>query len=165
MKENSDRVLAIHPTTTGFGWVLFDGPQNPVDWGTATIPDRSDKSVLARLELLLLRNLPAEFVIENADVAGSRRNGRIRRVCRKAIELAKKKGIKPTAYAHSEVIGTFATEIARTRYEIAEVIAKRIPDFEHLLPPKRKIWMPEDARMGLFDAAAVGITHYRVTKR
>jgi hypothetical protein len=165
MNELSDRVFAIHPTTTGFGWVLLSGPDNPLDWGTANIPDRSDKSVLARLELLLVRNLPTELVLENAEAEGSRRNARIRRLSRKMVELARKKGIKAAVYPHSEIVATFVPEAARTRYEIATAIAKRIPDFEHLLPPKRKIWLPEDPHMGLFNAAAVGITHYRLAKR
>jgi hypothetical protein len=164
MNELSDRVFAIHPTTTGFGWVLLSGPHNPLDWGTANIPDRSVKSLLARLELLLVRNVPTDLVLEDADAEGSRRNARIRRLCRKMIELGRKKGIKTAVYPHSEIVATFVPEEARTRYEIAVAITKRIPDFEHLLPPKRKIWLPEDPRMGLFDATAVGITHYRVTK-
>ncbi|MGY4282682.1 hypothetical protein ACVWXO_001902 [Bradyrhizobium sp. LM2.7] len=34
-------------------------------------------------------------------------------------------------------------------------IAKRIPALMLYLPPARKPWMSEDARMGVFDAAAL----------
>jgi hypothetical protein len=49
---------------------------------------------------------------------------------------------------------------ARTRYEVAVAIATRVAAFERFLPPPRKLWMSEDARMGIFRAAALALTYY-----
>ena len=44
---------------------------------------------------------------------------------------------------------------------IAGLIAKHIPAFERHVPPPRKSWMSEDARMGLFDAAALALLFFQ----
>jgi hypothetical protein len=44
---------------------------------------------------------------------------------------------------------------------IAGAIAKNIPAFHRYLPPPRKPWKSEDARMGMFDAAALGIVFFQ----
>ena len=54
----------------------------------------------------------------------------------------------------------FASVGAGTKYEIAKAIATQIPAFAHRLPRLRKIWMSEDPRQSLFDAAALGLTFF-----
>jgi hypothetical protein len=36
-----------------------------------------------------------------------------------------------------------------------------IPAFERYVPPPRKPWKSEDARMGIFDAAALALTFFK----
>jgi hypothetical protein len=47
-----------------------------------------------------------------------------------------------------------------TKDAIAMAIAKHIPAFERFLPRPRKPWESEDARMGIFDAAALALTFF-----
>ena len=47
-----------------------------------------------------------------------------------------------------------------TKREIAEAIVREFPELEPRLPPVRKIWMSEDVRMSIFDAAALAITFF-----
>jgi len=49
-----------------------------------------------------------------------------------------------------------------TKDTIAAAIAKHIPAFERFLPPPRKLWKSEDARMGIFDAAALASRFQRM---
>jgi hypothetical protein len=44
---------------------------------------------------------------------------------------------------------------------LAEFIAKRIPTFRRYVPPARKLWKPENPRMGLFDAAALALIFFQ----
>jgi len=46
------------------------------------------------------------------------------------------------------------------KYEVASVLAKQFPALASRLPHKRKIWQSEDYRMGIFDAAAVGVAYF-----
>ena len=45
------------------------------------------------------------------------------------------------------------------KYQIASRIAEQFPELLSILPPKRRIWQSEDYRIGIFDAAAVGIAY------
>lgn len=55
------------------------------------------------------------------------------------------------------------------KYEVASVLARQFPDLAPRLPPKRKFYESEDYRIGIFDAAAVGVAYFtrrkQVTKR
>ena len=47
-----------------------------------------------------------------------------------------------------------------TKQEIAEQLAKQFPDeLSSRLPPKRKAWKSEDARMDIFEAVGLALTH------
>jgi hypothetical protein len=35
---NEKRVLAIDPTHRGFGYVILEGPERLIDWGTRHVP-------------------------------------------------------------------------------------------------------------------------------
>ena len=49
--------------------------------------------------------------------------------------------------------------------EIAQSIAREFPELEPRLPPVRRIWMSEDARMNIFDAVALGMTFFHTKGR
>ena len=44
-------------------------------------------------------------------------------------------------------------------------IARDFPELEPRLPPVRKIWISEDARMNIFDAVALGMTFFHTKKK
>jgi hypothetical protein len=75
-------------------------------------------------------------------------------------ELGEERGIPMYMYTRKDVCSAFGYLGALNKQIIAEAIAKRIPAFERYVPPPRKPWMSEDARMGLFDAAALGLVFY-----
>jgi len=51
------------------------------------------------------------------------------------------------------------------KYEVASALAKQFPTLASKLPPKRKCWQSEDYRMGIFDAAAVGVAYFTRRKQ
>jgi hypothetical protein len=51
------------------------------------------------------------------------------------------------------------------KYEVASALARQFPDLALRLPPKRKCWQSEHYRMGIFDAAAVGVAYFVQSKR
>jgi len=51
------------------------------------------------------------------------------------------------------------------KYEVASALARQFPDLALRLPPKRKCWQSEDYRMGVFDAAALGVAYFVRSKR
>jgi hypothetical protein len=63
--------------------------------------------------------------------------------------------------SRNEVDRHFAYLGRVTKDTIAAAVAKHIPAFERFLPPPRKPWKSEDARMGIFDAAALALTFFQ----
>jgi Holliday junction resolvasome RuvABC endonuclease subunit len=154
-------VLAFYPATHGYAFVLFEGPDAPFDWGVVEVRS-SDKNgaTLDALRKLVAHYHPEVFVIEDGMKSGSRRASRIKRLQQRIEHYAAAEGIDLHRYTRAETQAVFQATGAITKYEIAETIATMIPAFAHRLPRKRKIWMSEDPRQSLFDAAALGITYY-----
>jgi len=162
--ERKPFILAISPSPRGFAFVLFQGVDRPFDWGVKELRG-SEKNIrsVAAISKLIEQYHPEAIIIEETQ-RGSRRGFRIRSLLRAIAARAKRDRIAVVRYTKSEVRATFATEHARTRPAIAKAIASRIPAFAPRLPQPQKIWMSEDPRQSLFDAAALGLTHYAINR-
>src|SRR6202043_631108 len=78
------------------------------------------------------------------------RRKRARREIRSVERLALKRGVAVERVSRLAVLDTFAP--GKGKYEVAVRLAEIFPDLSNRLPPKRKIWMPEDPRINVFDA-------------
>jgi len=167
MKECvGDIVLAIYPTTYGIAFVLMKSPLAPIDWGIKGVPGRDKNALLLKkVSALLDANQPDVVVLEEPTEPRVRRSPRIERLTRAIEFLAQEQVIDVKRYSRSIVQDCFIQLGARTRYETAVAIASRILAFERFLPPRRKLWMSEDVRMGIFGAAALALTYYNLTDR
>lgn len=152
----SDLILAFHPHARGFAYVVFEGQHFPVEWGMSDVR-RKEKArrCLRRLSDLFDRFSPGALVLLD------RRQGATKEqsitLLGEMTELAERRGVPAVAIPRERVRAVFASLGSDTRYAVAEAIARHIPAFAPLLPPARKIWNGEDRRMGLFDAAALGL--------
>ena len=155
-------VLAVHPTARGFGWVIFESPLSPIDWGNASAKTGRHAKLLARFERILKRYDPAILVIEQFEGSGAARADRIQDLCRSMVHLAACKGMETPIYSRAVIRTVFTSIGASTRYETAQAIAQRIDAFSHRMPRYRKPWLPEDPRQSLFDAAALALTYFAV---
>ncbi len=161
--QNPRRILALHITTRGFAFCLFDGPGQLVDFGIKHVA-RGDKNKesLAAIEYLIVRYDPHAIAIEDVTEAVSKRVSRVRALYRDIEKLADRANIETFAYPWQIVFSVFKDGQPRTRHDIAQMISVILPAIARRLPPKRKPWLPMDPRQALFDAAALGITHYSV---
>lgn len=154
-------VLSIYPFSRGFAFVLFEGPESPFDWGVKEIREKhKNTKTLDEIKKIIGRYCPEVLVIEDTIGKDSRRTSRIRKLYRMLVHLAEVEFLEVHRYSKTEVKARFASVGARTKYEIAKAIATQIPAFAHRVPPLRKIWMSEDPRQSLFDAAALGLTYF-----
>jgi hypothetical protein len=155
-------VLAVHPTSRGFGWVVFESPILPVDWGLSRRKSKRSARSLARLEQIIDRYKPTVLVFEQFDEYPARRGRRVRELYRQMIALANGRGIDTPIYSRDTIRGCFESAGAITRYDIAVSIADRIEVFRRRLPRERRRWDSEDTRQSLFDAAALALTYFAV---
>lgn len=156
-----DIVLAIYPTTRGIAFALMKSPLAPIDWGIKGAQGRDKNALcLEKVSALLDINQPDVVVLEDPTWPRLRRSTRIERLTLAIETLARDQAIDVYRYPRSAVQDCFSQFGARTRYEIAVAIATRVSAFERFLPPRRKLWESEDARMGIFRAAALALTYY-----
>jgi hypothetical protein len=159
--RSDDRVLAIDPTTRGFGFVVFEGPARLVDWGVAFVGDDKNIRILLRITALIRRYSPEILVIEDHTSRACRRRARVRELLRSIARLGPTHSITIHRRARRSLRNTFASLGVATKYPIAAALASRFPELAPFLPPKRKPWMTEDARMGIFDAAALAVAYFQ----
>ena len=157
----SGLVLAVHLTTRGLAYALFEGQMAPVDWGVKEIRGpRKNARCLDRLGKIIERYQPDTLVIEDCSQKGSRRSSRIRRLYQATETVARSQAIDVFRYSRRQVRQCFEKVGASTKREIAQAISQLIPALSHRMPPIRKPWMSEDSRMNLFDAASLAWTFY-----
>lgn len=154
-------ILGLHPTARGVGWALFESPLAPVDWGIV----RSNKNAacLVRIEQIVEQYAPAVVVLEQFEHGPVRKAGRIQMLCRAVVHLAANRGAEARLYSRAAIRTCFSSVGAVTRYEIAQAIAAHIDALRHRLPPPRKAGMDQDARLSIFNAAALAMTYFAIT--
>ncbi len=154
-------VLAVYAFSRGFAFVLFEGHDNPFDWGIKEIREKhKNTKALDEIRKLIERYQPEVLVIEDTGARTSRRTSRIRKLYRMLAHLAEAQCIELHRYSKADVRLCFESVGASTKYEIAKAIAVQIPAFTHRVPRYRKAWMGEDPRQSLFDATALGLTYF-----
>jgi len=158
--KNHKLVLAIDPTTRGFGFAIFEGPQKPINWGVKDIRRNKNKVCLLKVKELIEFYRPDVIVLEDFAGKGSRRCKRIQILITDIGKLASNNKIKIKSFSQAKIKLFFSQHDAHTKYQIALKIAKWLPVFESRLPPARKPWMSEDYRMAIFDAAGLALTYY-----
>ncbi len=154
-------VLAIYPNSRGIAFAVFEGARTLIDWGLrgARYRHNHDRYLAAIGDLFALYQ-PAVLVLQNMDPAGTRRAKRIRTLNAEIVELAAGLGISVYSYSRAQVQDAFASLKEATKEAIANAIAEEIPALRRYLPPPRKPWTSEHARMGIFDAAALALTFF-----
>lgn len=160
--------LAIYLSSRGFGYAVFEGPTSLIDWGVTGVKAvRHDKNTqcLLKIEHLIELYQPDVLVIEANAALESRRSRRIRKLSQKIVERASKLKIRAESFSRPMVREFFSEFEAGTKQEIANTIARWFPELAPRLPPARKFWMSEDARMSLFDAVALGLTFFSVESK
>jgi Holliday junction resolvasome RuvABC endonuclease subunit len=160
-RKRYDLVMAVYPSTRGFAFVIFEGPLSPVDWNVREIRGRhKNQRCLVGVAAELQRYRPDALVLQDMSPSGTRRAYRLRNLNVGIVELADDQGVPVFAYSRAQVRKAFEPFGLVNKHSIAEAIAKNIPAFDRYLPPLRKPWMSEDARMGLFDAVALALTFF-----
>lgn len=161
--QNPERILALHVTSRGFAYVVMEGPGELADWGIKRVPKgEKNRNCLAAIEHLVSHFDPHAIIFEDTDEAGGRRSARVKHLLRAIEKLADRASLDTYCYPWQTVFEVFKDAKPATRHDLATMIAVILPVIRKRLPPKRKAWVPMDPRQALFDAAALGITHYAV---
>lgn len=162
--KNNVTVLSICPTARGYAFALFDGPLSPYDWGVKDVRRRvKTAETLDAVDALIERYHPDIMIMADIDQPSFRRPPQTRALYIALRNLAELRGVSVEAIKKDDIRLAFSRFGAKTKHQIARVIAREVTVFAHLAPKPRRAWMSESRRQGLFDAAALGLTYYSLT--
>lgn len=157
-RQKNTRVLAIDPSTRGFGYAVLEGTERLIDWGVKeTRADKSKRALNSVPDLIEIYQ-PQTLAVEDYTGNGSRRCERIVELIAAVSKHVLKRNIRVKSFSRAQIKQAFAESAAPNKFEIAIAIAKRFPELEPRLPRFRKPWMSEDYRMSIFDAVAFAVT-------
>jgi hypothetical protein len=154
--------LAIYFSTRGSSFVLFEGTLSPYDWGIFEVRGpRKEAKCRRKIMELFDRYKVDVLVLQNTGPQGTRRASRLMTLNAAVEAAARQHAIPVSKYSRADVYSTFAPAGFSNKQALAELIAKHIPAFERHVPPPRKPWKSEDAKMALFDAAALALVFFQ----
>jgi hypothetical protein len=152
------RILAITPSTRGFGYAVLEGHKELVDWGVKSVEGDKNAGAIEKAEEMIFHYNPQVLVLEDTAIKGSRRAARIQAITKRLVALAEGHNIKVALFSQKQVRRIFFADEYGTKHALAEIIAKRYPEeLGFRLPPKRRPWMSEDSRMDIFEAVALAL--------
>ena len=106
--------------------------------------------------------LPSVLVLPDVNAKGSHRASRIKTLHRQIVGLATRQRCKVTLFSGKSLRNAFLGDIKGTKREMAKMLAQKFPvELAAKLPPKRRAWENEDARMDIFDAVALAAVFQR----
>jgi hypothetical protein len=158
-QSSEKRVLALDVHPRSFGFVVFEGPNHILDWGVRSfrtgvnaVKIPAATKFLALLDefrpsaVLIRERLTGRTVKQIKMLAAIERQARTRRIPVRRIS----RGDVNRAFVGFDT----------NKYEVASALALQFSDLALRLPPRRKCWQSEDYRMGIFDAAALGVAYF-----
>jgi hypothetical protein len=155
MKENGIivRILGIASTTRGFAFAVTEGPRRLVSWGLRRVPVATAKSVKT-MNKVLLKARPLFVAFEREDSLKKRHRGKhfdavVTRACDAHGIMILNMGSGQT---HSLCMPR------KSKWSLADTLAKLFPELRDKVPPRRKPWQSEDDRIGLFMALAAAVS-------
>lgn len=150
------RILAIAPSTRGFGFAVLEGQETLVDWGVKSVKGDKNAESLVKVKALIAHYQPGVLVLQ--DTKHSRRSPRIRALSKRIISIAATRKVRVALFLREKVMQVFFADAQGTKYALAQILAKRFPEeLASRLPPKRRPWMSEDSRMDIFAAVALAL--------
>ena len=152
------RILAIAPSTKGFGYAVLEGHNLLVNWGVRSVGGDKNAGSIEKVEEMIAHYNPQVVVLEDTVTKGSRRSFRIRALTKRLVALTESRTIKVALFTQKQVRGVICGDASGTKHALAEIVAERFPEeLGFLLPPKRRPWMSENSRMDIFDAVALAL--------
>jgi hypothetical protein len=157
MKSSTrNRVFALDLHPLSFGYAMFDGPDELIDWGIKNFR-HGVNAVKVPLNVKLV-SLLDQFDPDVLVIKGPR-TAALKKMARAITALAQRRRIPVQVISGASVRGAF-TDNAHNKYQIASAIAMRYPELSPRLGPRRKLWQAEKYSMSIFDAAAIGIAYF-----
>lgn len=148
------RILAIDVKSRLLGVAVFEPPVRLLDWSKRAI---SADACAALVTKLLQRYTVSTVVLRGVRRGEHRDTKRVRRGLRVIRAVARECSIPVVTLTERQVRMFFRKYQRYRRYDSAVFLSMIFPDLRWSLPHPRKFYEPENRRMALFDAVALGL--------
>src|SRR5438477_1004480 len=101
------RILAVAPSTRGFGFALLEGLDTLVDWGVKTVTGDKNTQSLSRMKELIAHYRPDVLVLQDTSTKPFRRSERIRRLSKQIVTLPATRTVKVKSFSWEQVRRVF----------------------------------------------------------
>jgi len=152
------RIVAVDVKSGESGYAVFETPLRLVDWGL-----KGEKGYIGNARCIadLLALFQPSVVVMLRIATNSKRNSVSVRRTVQAVRGEARRASLPVAIVSERAAKTFFERQGfRTRHEIASALAASFPELAWKLPPHRKMWQTEYARLSIFDAVSLALTYF-----
>lgn len=166
--SKSLRILAIAPSSRGFGYAVIEGEEVLVDWGNMQAKGDKNANSLVKIERLLDLFSPDVLVLPDPAAKHTHRAPRVKALIEALRNRTQERSLRVALVTSEQVKKILLGHPDRTKHDVAAFLTKRFqPELGDLLPPKREVWMSEDRRVDIFEAVglALAFLSMRMTAR
>ena len=156
MNNQSSRklVLALDIRPRRFGFVVFEGPNQLLDWGIRSFfPGPSRLPADEKVVTLISDFSPSIIAVRERQ---GQSNAKVLKTLR---DEATRRKIPLRFISQKAMMKAFAGA-DKNKHEVASVLAQQFSILMSKLPRRHKCWQTEDYRMSIFDAAAAGVAYF-----
>ena len=158
-----ERILALEIRLSKFGFVVFDGPNEILDFKVRRYAGQGAhrRSILeTRIRSLLDLYAPCTIVLRRRSSSSRHTREKLLSVVCTIRTIARSRSTQLHVLDSRKVKSFFSEHRCTTKHEIASLIANWFEQLSWRLPPNRKVWQKEAYFMPIFDAAATGVVFF-----
>jgi hypothetical protein len=150
-------IVAVHPAGNSLTYVFFEDGRL-TDW--QTIEKNGEGDLLAILDHVLDGCAADILVLEDPDALGCKRRPELRLLLKRMAKHARGRGFLVRQVSATEVRLAWRAKGRGNKQAVAAALAEQFPELRHLVPPPRRNFMSEDARVHVFAAASLAFHAY-----
>lgn len=155
------RVLALEVVSTVCAFVVLEGTERLVEWGSRGVTDDVSR-FLPKLDREVMRYRPDVLVVE--DAGHSKKGERVRTHLAWVEQWADDHELLWSAIARTD-LKTWSEHLGPTKEARAGALATLFPELKPLVPPPRKVWEAEAKRLSVFVALQRALCYYERSGR
>lgn len=154
------RTVSIYVCSRGFSYAVMDDAVTLVETNLISPKKFNEEKVIKKIKKVITSFGDVTLVMEDYASKYSRKGQRSKRVIKKVLKWARRKGIVTKQYSRDDVREVFSKWMAYTKYDIAQVLVKNIEAlrpffYEPIEYPKR-----EHNYEAIFSVVSYAVTHY-----
>jgi hypothetical protein len=156
--EGIGRVLAFDVRTRWVAHAAFDASAHLLDSGASRFA--SPRAAEARFSFLIELLHPTTIVFRKMSPRSGRNRPKTRKLVRLMRRACREPSLRVALVSETQLRNCFKIRDAKTKHEIASVLAKDFPVLAWKLPPPRRNYDHEHWNMPMFDAVALGVAYF-----